>query len=319
MVQEPVFNAFAAAANNAYEAVRQMANKVREATTGVASKIFTGSRVANAQNQANYQSFLQTQGAVGAPAGVQNGSMGNGNVSRLNWSHTNAGIPDRYMNPSTGPEVSFGYRPEKPYEAEGFFTGVIEPTFKNLANDFFAGGNQALAFVTSPLIPVGNFLDEYAGVMISVETGLGHYGKPVQGVTMGLKYLGRGMSWVGKAGTSLSRTQYERGFVREFTSDVDKMYYRVYSGGHRTEGSWLSSVKPNSSEYAQDAFSLPGFNEATHYQRVFVPAGTNLRRSRAGGFDAHDIFPNRRGGGEQFRLMDGPLPDEYYGPGRKLN
>ncbi len=77
----PTPNLFAAAAVNNYEALRQMANKVREVTTGVASKIFSGSRKDNAHNQGNYQNFLQNQKSVGSPAGVNNGSFSNNNYA----------------------------------------------------------------------------------------------------------------------------------------------------------------------------------------------------------------------------------------------
>lgn len=71
-------------------------------------------------------------------------------------------------------------------------------------------------------------------------------------------------------------------------------------------------MKPKSSAYAREALALPRSNKADLIQEVFVPAGTKLRRSRAAPIKANKIFPNRRGGAEQFELID-RLPTKNFG------
>jgi RHS repeat-associated protein len=69
----------------------------------------------------------------------------------------------------------------------------------------------------------------------------------------------------------------------------------------------LAAIPPRNSAFAQEALALPPINDASMIQRVFVPAGTRLQRSRA--------LPQfgRRGGGEQFQLLD-ELPRSSFGP-----
>ena len=93
------------------------------------------------------------------------------------------------------------------------------------------------------------------------------------------------------------RTPNEAGVVREFVTDSDQVYYRVFSGD-RTVGGFLTAVKPNSSAFAREALALPRMNNADMIQEVLVPAGTRLRRSRAAPIQADDTFPDRRGGAE---------------------
>lgn len=104
---------------------------------------------------------------------------------------------------------------------------------------------------------------------------------------------------------------YQSGAVRSFTTQVDEVYYRVFSGSN-VEGSYLSKVRPRSADWAVEAFALPPTNRADFIQEVLVPAGTRLQRSRAA--------RNRwgRGGAEQFELIQ-PQPGVYqpvdFGPG----
>lgn len=69
--------------------------------------------------------------------------------------------------------------------------------------------------------------------------------------------------------------------------------------------------------YAQEALALPRANTAEYIQEVLVPVDTKLRRSRAAPIKANDMFPNRRGGAEQFELLD-RIPIKNFGSGELL-
>jgi len=103
-------------------------------------------------------------------------------------------------------------------------------------------------------------------------------------------------------------------------SDVttaDQIFFRVFSGESRF-GGFLTAVPPRSSAFAQEALALPRSNSATFVQEVLVPAGTRLQRSRALPIrQADDVFPIRRGGAEQFQLLD-RIPIENFGEGVPL-
>lgn len=75
-----------------------------------------------------------------------------------------------------------------------------------------------------------------------------------------------------------------------------------------TNGCFLVSDKKG----AVEALALPSENSADLIQAVGVPAGTRVQRSRAS--PTH----GRRGGGEQFQLLD-KIPNENFGPGFILN
>ncbi|WP_161487377.1 hypothetical protein [Sulfitobacter sp. HI0076] len=95
----------------------------------------------------------------------------------------------------------------------------------------------------------------------------------------------------------LGHTPYAAGRIRSFVTQKTETYYRVYSGD-KTTGGFLTKSRPKSREWAQQALTLPPSNKATKIQKVIVPAGTRLIRSRAlGAF-------GRRGGAEQFLLLD---------------
>ncbi|MBN7827368.1 hypothetical protein J0A66_19220 [Bowmanella dokdonensis] len=113
-----------------------------------------------------------------------------------------------------------------------------------------------------------------------------------------------------------SRTPNEAGVIREFVTEAEQIFFRVFSGD-KTVGGFLTAVKPKSSGYAQEALALPRSNTAEFIQQVVVPAGTTLRRSRAAPIRANEMFPNRRGGAEQFELLD-RIPTKNFGPGSPL-
>jgi RHS repeat-associated protein len=113
-----------------------------------------------------------------------------------------------------------------------------------------------------------------------------------------------------------NRTPSEAGVVREFVTETDRIFYRVFSGD-KNVGGFLTSTKPKSSAYAQEALALPRANTAERIQEVLVPVGTKLRRSRAAPIKANDMFPNRRGGAEQFELLD-RIPMKNFGSGELL-
>ena len=105
----------------------------------------------------------------------------------------------------------------------------------------------------------------------------------------------------------------EGGKLVAFRQQQSRYYYRVFSGDS-TVGGWLTATPPRSSAWAREALSLPPGNNADFIQRVFVPAGTQLQRSRA--------LPVPRwgrvhGGGEQFHLLE-QIPIENFGPGVPL-
>jgi len=77
------------------------------------------------------------------------------------------------------------------------------------------------------------------------------------------------------------------------------------------QGAWLTSRPPGSSAFAREALALPAENTASFIQKVVVPAGTRLQRSRA--------LPafGRRGGGERFRLLE-EIPAQNFGTGVPL-
>ena len=99
------------------------------------------------------------------------------------------------------------------------------------------------------------------------------------------------------------------GVVRQFTTEADQVFYRVYSGD-KTAGSWLTAVKPRSSAWAQEALALPPGNNANLIQEVLVPKGTLLERSRAIPVPEWGRF---RGGAEQFELLE-RIPTTNFGP-----
>jgi RHS repeat-associated protein len=97
------------------------------------------------------------------------------------------------------------------------------------------------------------------------------------------------------------------GKIVSFATKTDQIFYRVYSGDS-VRGSFLVANVPGTRALAIEGLALPPQNTAQYVQRVVVPAGTVLQRSRA--------LPafGRRGGLEQFQLMQ-KIPDDSFRPG----
>ncbi len=88
------------------------------------------------------------------------------------------------------------------------------------------------------------------------------------------------------------------GYIRSFTTETSETYFRVYS--NNPSGAYLTKVAPKSSAFAREGLALPSTNSASFIQKVTVPEGVVLQRSRA--------LPvpewGRRGGLEQFEILN---------------
>ena len=109
----------------------------------------------------------------------------------------------------------------------------------------------------------------------------------------------------------------EGGHIVSFAQPRGQWYWRVYSD--KPTGGWLTAARPRNSAWAQEALSLPPGNNASMIQRVWVPEGWMLQRSRA--LKVRE-WNRIHGGGEQFRLLPRPgngpdrfLPDANFEPG----
>jgi hypothetical protein len=91
------------------------------------------------------------------------------------------------------------------------------------------------------------------------------------------------------------------------------VYYRFYSG-NATIGGWVTAKAPQSSAWAKEALALPPGNNATMVQRVLVPKGTALERSRA---KEMPEWGRTRGGAEQIQLLD-EIPRANFNEGEPL-
>lgn len=96
------------------------------------------------------------------------------------------------------------------------------------------------------------------------------------------------------------------GAIRSFVTKAESVYYRVFS--KNPAGRFLTKVAPGSRATAIEGLALPPSNQADFIQRVVVPAGTRLQRSRALAAFGH------RGGMEQFELLQ-RIPSTAFGPG----
>ena len=114
----------------------------------------------------------------------------------------------------------------------------------------------------------------------------------------------------GAATRTLSSTG---GVVRRFELSEDQIFYRTFSGDARV-GSWLTTTRPRSQSWAQEALALPPWNKATHVQEVRVPRGTLVERSRASRMPE---WGRTRGGAEQYKLLE-TIPESSFGPGSPL-
>lgn len=87
------------------------------------------------------------------------------------------------------------------------------------------------------------------------------------------------------------------GNIVSFTTKESSTFFRVYSG-NPNGGAFLTKVAPKSSAFAREGLALPSSNTASFIQRVTVPSGVTLQRSRTlGAF-------GRRGGLEQFQILN---------------
>lgn len=183
------------------------------------------------------------------------------------------------------------------------------------ADTFVAGmrqlvtGEHASTFTAAGVTKVTG--SETAGAL--VDAGIGIVGTGGIALAGKLAQAGKVVSVVETTEIAGSRIVSQGGAVRQFTTEADQVFYRVYSGD-KTVGSWLTAVKPRSSAWAQEALALPPGNNANFIQEVFVPKGTLLERSRAISVPEWGRF---RGGAEQFELLD-RIPTTSFGPGVPL-
>ena len=105
------------------------------------------------------------------------------------------------------------------------------------------------------------------------------------GVNGGMRLLSQGM--VPNAG----------GKIVSFTTQETETFFRVYSS-NANGGAFLTKVAPKSSAFAREGLALPSTNAASFIQKVTVPSGVDLQRSRA-----LRAF-GRRGGLEQFQILN---------------
>ena len=103
------------------------------------------------------------------------------------------------------------------------------------------------------------------------------------------------------------------GVIEDIVLAEDTTFYRVYSGKNKT-GGWLTKVPPKSRKLAKEGLALPKTNKATRIQKVEVPAGTKLQRSRA---KPMPEFGKKHGGMEQFELKS-DIPNSCFGEGERL-
>jgi RHS repeat-associated protein len=87
------------------------------------------------------------------------------------------------------------------------------------------------------------------------------------------------------------------GNIVTFGTSEPSTFYRVYSG-NPNGGAFLTKIAPKNSAFAREGLALPPENAATFIQKVSVPGGVTLQRSRAiGAF-------GKRGGLEQFEILN---------------
>lgn len=156
---------------------------------------------------------------------------------------------------------------------------------------------EALAFQAFEImndIELGRNSDAAIGMGLSVAPEL----RSAKGIINEVRSLTKG-----------TRVPNAGGAIRSFVQEADQIYYRVFT--EKQTGSFLTAVPPSSSSYAREALSLPSENTAAYIQKVLVPAGTRLQRSRALPAFGH------RGGAEQFELLQ-KIPDKNFGLGELL-
>jgi hypothetical protein len=101
------------------------------------------------------------------------------------------------------------------------------------------------------------------------------------------------------------------GKIISFTTQETETFYRVYSKNSKG-GAFLTKVAPKSASFAREGLALPSTNTARFIQKVTIPEGVILQRSRA--------LPafGKRGGLEQFQILNYD-PRIIFNKGIKLN
>ncbi len=101
------------------------------------------------------------------------------------------------------------------------------------------------------------------------------------------------------------------GEIRSVTAASDTTMYRVWGGGSRQAGPWLSPIRPTSAASAIESLALPSANTAQFYSEVLVPGGTRYQIGTAAGANG------LTGGGVQVQLLE-QIPNANFGPGIPL-
>ena len=101
------------------------------------------------------------------------------------------------------------------------------------------------------------------------------------------------------------------GKIVSYTLEEETVMYRVWGGDADLVGSWLTPIKPSSSESARQLLSLPPQNSALNVSEVRVPTGTRVQFGTAA-----PAF-GQPGGGLQMQLLD-LIPRSAFGPGALL-
>jgi len=173
--------------------------------------------------------------------------------------------------------------------------------------------NEAANFAknTSPVGAVDNF---YRAASKYDKGKIGTGGLIVAGGAVFLEFSGNGASSGAKKSVKMLTTSSKYvpnagGVIRSFVTSQDRIFFRVSSASQGEMGSFLTAVRPKSRNFAREALALPQENDASLIQKVFVPAGTRIQRSRALPQPKWHRF---RGGGEQFELLE-YLPKNSFG------
>ncbi len=127
------------------------------------------------------------------------------------------------------------------------------------------------------------------------------------GVKRGIKDAGERVGFVVPQNTKALPSLQVPNAGGKIVSDVtkhDEIFFRVFFGKN-TSGRFLTKVPPKSQKEAIEGLALPIGNNADFIQKVIVPSGTRLQRSRA--------LPafGRIGGKEQFQLLEN-IPNENF-------
>ena len=87
------------------------------------------------------------------------------------------------------------------------------------------------------------------------------------------------------------------GKIVSYTTEKASTFYRVFSG-NPNGGAFLTKAPPKSSAFVRQGLALPSNNAASYVQKVTVPRGVTLQRSRA-----LSAF-GKRGGLEQYQILN---------------